>query len=41
MLIHYLLYNNKIFLYIKYVLYKLDKTKIIFENHFLIITKLF
>lgn len=41
MLVYNLLHNNKRFLYIEYALYKLDKTKIVFENHYLIDLKLF
>lgn len=37
----YPLYNNKIFLYMEHTLYKLDKTKIEFDNHCLIDPKLF
>ena len=39
--IQYLLHNNKIFVYIEYILYKLDKIKIAFENHCFIDAKLF
>lgn len=41
MLAQYLLYNNEILLYIEHTLYRLDKTKVIFQNCFLIDTKLF
>lgn len=41
MLIQYLLYNKKTHFYIKYALYRLKKTKIMFENHYLINIKLF
>ena len=40
-LIQYLLHNNKTFFYIKHTLYRLDKTKIVFENHCQINIKLF
>lgn len=40
-LTQYLLYENKTFFYIEYALYKLDKTKITFENHYSIYIKLF
>lgn len=35
------MYNNKIYLYIDYTLFKINKTKIVLKNHSLIITKLF
>ena len=41
MLVQYLSYNNETLFYIKYALYKLDKTKIAFENHNLIDANLF
>ena len=41
MFFQYPLYNNKIFLYIKYALYKLNKRKLTFENLDLIDLKLF
>lgn len=41
MFIQYLLYNNKTPLDIKYALYILNKTKIVFENYHLIDPKLF
>ena len=41
MLAQYLLYNNKTLFYMKYALYRLDKTKIAFENHCPIDVKLF
>ena len=37
----YLSHNNKILSYIEHTLYRLDKTKIAFENHRLINVKLF
>lgn len=40
-LAQYLLHSNKILFYMKHALYKLDKTKIAFENHYSIDTKLF
>ena len=41
MLAHYLLHNNETLSYIEHALYKLDQTKIAFENHGLINAKLF
>ena len=41
MLTQYLLHNNKTLFYIDYTLYRLDKTKIAFENHYSINVKLF
>ncbi len=41
MLFQYLLYNNKTLFYIEHALYKLDKTKIGFENYCPINVKLF
>ena len=41
MLACYLLHNNKIFSYIEYILYRLDKTKIVFKDYYLIDAKLF
>lgn len=41
MLVWYLLHNNKIFNYIEFVLYRLNKTKIIFKNYCQIEAKLF
>ena len=37
----YPLHNNEILSYIEYTLYRLDETKITFENHCLINIKLF
>lgn len=37
----YLLYNNQTLSYMDHTLYRLDKTKIAFENHCPINTKLF
>lgn len=41
MLVQYLSHNDKTLSYMDYALYRLDKTKIIFENHCLIDIKLF
>ncbi len=41
MLIQYPLHNNKTLSYIEYTLYRLDKTKNVFENHYPIEAKLF
>ena len=41
MIAQYLLYNNEILSYMKHALYRLDKTKIAFENHCPIDVKLF
>ena len=41
MLVQYLLHNNKTLLCIDHALYRLDKTKITFENHHSIDAKLF
>ncbi len=41
MLAQYLLYNNETIFYMEHILYRLDKTKIGFENHRLIDAKLF
>lgn len=40
-LAQYLLYNNKTLSYIEYLLYRLDKTKILFEKYCSINTKIF
>ena len=40
-LAQYLLHNNEILFYLEHALYRLDKTKIIFENYCLIDSKLF
>ena len=40
-LVQYLLHNNKTLFYINHALYRLDKTKIAFENHYSIDAKLF
>lgn len=37
----YLLYDKTLLFYIDHVLYKFNKTKILFMNHYLIIAKLF
>ena len=41
MLPQYVLYNNKILYYIMYVLYRLENTKIVFEHHWSIDSKLY
>ena len=41
MLVQYPLHDNEILFYMEHALYKLDKTKIAFENHHLINVKLF
>ena len=41
MLIQYPSHNNKIPSYMDHALYRLDKTKIVFENYYLIDAKLF
>lgn len=40
-LVQYILHNEETFCYIEYVLYKLEKTKIIFEQYELINSKLY
>lgn len=40
-LTQYSLHNNKTLLYMEHALYRLDKTKIAFDNHCLINAKLF
>ena len=41
LLTQYLLHNNETFFYMEYALYRLDKTKMTFENHCPINIKLF
>ena len=41
MLAQYLLHNNKRLFYMEHALYRFDKTKIAFENHYSINVKLF
>ena len=41
MLAQYLLHNNEIFFYMRHVLYKFNKKKIVFENQCLINVKFF
>lgn len=40
MLAHYMLYNDKTLAYMKYILYKLEKTKMVFEKYYPINTQL-
>ena len=41
MLAQYILYDNEMLCYMEYTLYRIEKTKIVFEHHYLIHSKLY